>query len=234
MNAQIKNFVLMALMVSTALVAPMLRATEQLADQRPPINLETMIPQQIGEWRNMPNTAQQLVNPEQQATIDRIYAATLSRTYINPQGYRIMLSVAYGKNQSESLALHKPEVCYPAQGFKLVSNQRFELDLPGRTIPASRLVTQFGQQRHEPVTYWTMVGDIPTHGGSHKKLTEIRYNLLQGVVPDGVLMRVSSIDRDTANAHRIQADFSRELVAAIAPENRARFAGVVGSLISQP
>ncbi|HSX92411.1 MAG TPA: exosortase-associated EpsI family protein, partial [Hydrogenophaga sp.] len=55
--------------------------------------------------------------------------------------------------------------------------------------------------------------------------TELRYGL-RGRIPDGMLVRVSSIDRDTAKAHQVQADFANALVGAIDPAVRARFAGL--------
>lgn len=225
MNATLRNFVLMALMVAAAVLAPQLRATTSLADQRPPIDLENMVPRQFGEWTEHTGLAVQVVDPEQQASIDRIYSATLSRTYANRDGYRIMLSIAYGKDQSDALQVHKPEVCYPAQGFQLSQVQRLTLDMPDRGIPATRLMTQMGQ-RYEPVTYWIVLGDQVTRGGLEKKLKEMRYSLLGRTMPDGMLVRVSSIDRDTARAHQIQASFASALVGAIDPKHRTRFAGI--------
>ncbi len=115
------------------------------------------------------------------------------------------------------------EVCYPAQGFTLLAKQPGTLDLLGRPIAATRLQTSLGQ-RVEPITYWTVVGDHITTGGIDKKLTEMRY-ALTGRIPDGMLVRVSSIDPGTANAHAMQARFSQDMVQAIAPDLRARFAG---------
>ena len=63
-----------------------------------------------------------------EAIINKIYNQTLTRTYINPRGDRIMLSIAYGRDQSDALQMHKPELCYPAQGFRLLNNQRGTLD----------------------------------------------------------------------------------------------------------
>lgn len=219
----IKNLVLMALMVTSAALAAVMRPDASLADQRAPIQLKTMVPSRMGEWREQKDVAVQIIDPEQQATIDRIYSETLTRNYVNADGYRIMLSIAYGKDQSDALQLHKPEVCYPAQGFKLTDQRRSLLDLPDRQITATRLVTNLGQ-RFEPVTYWTVVGDHITTTGLNKKLTEMRYGLT-GTMPDGMLVRISSIDRDADNAHRIQSAFAAALVGGIAPEHRARFAG---------
>ena len=219
----LKNLVLMAMMLASAALAYAMRPTASLADERPTIDLAAMVPSQFGPWREQLNVAVQIVDPEQQATIEAIYTQTLTRNYIHADGYRVMLSIAYGKNQSDNLQLHKPEVCYPAQGFKLEKIERTPLLLREQSIASTRMETHLGQ-RYEPVTYWTVVGDHVTTTSVDKKLTEMRYGL-RGRVPDGMLVRVSSIDRDTANAHRIQAEFAADLVAAIAPEHRSRFSG---------
>lgn len=220
----LKKLITMALMIASALVAPMLRATNSLADQRPPMDLENMVPRQFGEWREQTGLAMQLVDPEMQASVDRLYSSTLARTYINRDGYRIMVSIAYGKDQSDALQVHKPEICYPAQGFQIQAKERIALDMPERSFPATRLLTHMGQ-RFEPITYWIVLGDQVTRGGADKKLKEIRYSLLQRTMPDGMLVRLSSIDRNSGQAHHIQAEFAAAMVGAIAPENRPRFAG---------
>lgn len=229
----LKNIAIMVLMVASALMAPMLRATTSMADQRPPIDLENMVARQFGEWREQTGLSMQLINPELQASVDRLYSDTLSRIYINRDGYRIMLSIAYGKDQSDALQVHKPEVCYPAQGFRLRDSAAYLLDLPDRSIAATRLSTTLNQ-RHEPVTYWIVLGEHVTRGGVDKKLKEMRYSLLEHTVPDGMLVRISSIDRDTEQAYRIQAEFATALVGAIAPEHRSRFSGSSPPLRAQP
>lgn len=223
MQAALKNIVLMVLMLISAGLGAALRPHSYLADQRPAIDLAAMVPSQFDGWTEQRDLAAQIINPQQKEVIDQIYSQTLSRTYANAQGYRIMLSIAYGKNQSDALQLHKPEVCYPAQGFTVLANQRGTLDLLGRSISAVRIDTVLGQ-RHEPVTYWTVVGDHITQGGIDKKLVEMRY-ALEGRVPDGMLVRVSSIEPDTGNAYALQRQFASAMVAAIAPEHRTRFAG---------
>lgn len=220
----IRHRALLLLMVGCAAVAHTLKPTTNLADERAPIDLATMIPSQFGTWREQLNLAVQIIDPELQVTVDEIYTETLTRNYIDSRGYRIMLSIAYGKNQSDNLQLHKPEVCYPAQGFKLDNLYRTSLDLAGQNITATRMDAHLGT-RFEPVTYWTVVGDHITTGGINKKITEMRYGM-RGRIPDGMLVRVSSIDRNTELAHQIQAEFAAAMIAAIAPEHRSRFAGL--------
>lgn len=223
MNLPIKNFILLALMLAAAALGAAMRPTISLADERAPIDLAAMLPIAFGNWREEVNPLAQVINPQQKSLIDKIYSQTLSRNYINLQGYRIMLSIAYGKNQSKALQLHRPEICYPAQGFTLLAKQESLLDLQGKHIAATRLVTSLGQ-RFEPVTYWTVVGDHIVSGDNEKRLREMRYSL-HNRIPDGMLVRVSSIDTDTQNAYAQQSQFANAMVAAIAPTHRVRFAG---------
>jgi len=223
MKYPIKNLVLMTLMVVSAGLAFVIRPTISIADERPPINLKAMVPTAFGDWQEQLTVSNQIVDPQRKQVLEKIYSETLSRTYVNSQGYRIMLSIAYGKNQSDALQLHKPEICYPAQGFMLLSTQPGKLDLLGRPITAIRLETSLGQ-RFEPITYWTVVADHVTKSGIDKKLTELRY-AMTGRIPDGMLVRVSSIDKINDNAYALQNQFANEMIQAIAPEHRNRFAG---------
>ncbi len=219
-----KTMLMAGLMLLVAVLSNLLIPTIYLADERTPINLEKMVPASFGEWKVLPYVSAQVVNPEQQDTLEKIYSETLTRTYISPQGYQVMLSIAYGKNQKKGLELHKPEVCYPAQGFELVSKMASTLDLSGKPIATTRLVTTLGP-RHEPVTYWTVVGDQITTGTWSKRWTETRYGL-DNRIPDGMLVRVSSIDKNTGGAYDVHAKFAAALVDSINPTLRSRFAGL--------
>lgn len=225
MNLSIRNLTLLALMLLSAGLGAALRPTEFLADERAPIELKTMVPVAFGDWHEQLNMTAQIIDPQQKETLDRIYSQILTRTFVNGQGYRIMLSMAYGKNQSKSLELHLPDVCYPAQGFAVADKQKTTLSLLGKPIPATRLETSLGP-RHEPLTYWTVVGDKVVTSSLEKRLLEMRY-AFTGKIPDGILVRISSIDRTTDNAYAVQTRFAAELIQAIAPENRSRFVGEV-------
>ncbi len=223
MKFSVPNVVLLLLMLLSAGMASALRPTISLADERTPISLKTMVPSAFGDWQEQRNVSAAIVDPTQKELLDKIYSETLIRTYVNKAGYRVMLSIAYGKNQSDALQLHKPEICYPAQGFTLLAKEASTLDLMGKPIAATRLQTRLGQ-RVEPITYWTVVGDHITTSNIHKKLTEMRY-AMTGRIPDGMLVRVSSIDPGTDNAYAMQGQFANQMVQAIAPELRNRFTG---------
>lgn len=199
-----------------------LRPTQKISDQGG-IDLETMIPRAFGDWRELSQNSVQIVDPQQQEMIDSIYTQTLSRTYVNTQGYRIMLSIAYGEDQRDAMQTHYPEVCYPAQGFSLQDKKNGTLTTESGLIPVTRLLTNLGQ-RHEPVTYWTTVGDRVVRNGIQKKLAEMSYGL-NNKIPDGMLIRVSSIDGETTNAYAMQMEFADRMLGALTPEYRKKLNG---------
>ncbi len=225
MSLWLRNLILMALMLATAGLGFALQPTLKIADQGPKIDLELMIPATFADWKEEHHTSTPIIDPLQQKNIDKIYSKTLSRTYINPKGYRIMLSVAYGEDQRDAMQTHYPEVCYPAQGFQVISKHRSVLELESGKLPLKLLETALGEQRYEPVTYWTMIGDVAVLDGTEKKLQEIRYGL-RGEIPDGLLFRVSSIENDSPHAFKIQESFISEMLTAMPPETRKRFSGI--------
>ena len=223
MKPIVKNFLLLALMVAASGLAVAMRPTHKIADMGPPVKLETMIPTRFGEWQEEPQNQTLIVDPQQKEMIDKLYNQTLTRTYINPQGYRVMLSIAYGSDQSDAKQVHKPEVCYPAQGFQLKNKQHGQLEIQGTTIPVTRIETSLGQ-RNEPVTYWITVADRVVGPGLDKKLTEMSFGL-QGKIPDGLLFRISSIDSESNQAYEKQNAFAGQLLGSLTPENRQKFIG---------
>ena len=135
-----------------------------------------------------------------------------------------MLSLAYGRNQHKGMITHRPEICYPAQGFKLdggVSDGT--IDIHGKPLPVKRLVAAMGP-RTEPITYWVMVGDEVTEFGYPHRWVALRYGL-KGQIPDGVLVRISSIGADNNKAFALQDSFIRDLLSAIPMQKRARLLG---------
>jgi EpsI family protein len=191
---------------------------------RPRYVLENVVPRQFGDWRELPTETAQVVNPQTKELLDKLYSQILSRTYINSQGYRIMLSIAYGDDQRGDLQAHKPEVCYPAQGFTLNSKVDTLLATPFGPIDARRLDTNMGRRR-EPVTYWFTMGDQAVKSTWQRRLVEVRLGLT-GQVPDGLLFRVSSIDPEISRAFAAHDAFVADLLKALPPLDRKRLSGL--------
>ena len=134
-----------------------------------------------------------------------------------------MLSLAYGDDQRSGLQAHRPEVCYPAQGFRLDHIEDGTLATPLGGIDVRRMHTVLGE-RVEPVTYWLTVGDQIVKTQFEKRMAEFRLGLT-GQIPDGLLFRISSIDRDPTRAFEMHQKFAGEMMEAVPPKTRKRLGG---------
>jgi EpsI family protein len=186
--------------------------------------VEAWFPKRFGEWSLVENRVQVVQDPEVQYSLDRLYSAVLIRTYRNTQGYHVMLVVAYGEDQRGGLQGHQPETCYPAQGFTVTDNQVAQIETSFGVITGRRLSTQLAN-RFEPVTYWFLMGSQPVTGRFERRWQAIRL-AMQGHKVDGLLLRVSSVDRETQRAFDRQLAFVNELLAAMTPEARSRVTGL--------
>ena len=196
---------------------------------RPPLVLATAVPEQFGAWRLDPEVVPVLPDPTLKEALDALYSSTLNRTYIRPDGARVMLSIAYGKNQnSASTAAHRPEFCYTAQGYVVQRTGVDTLHVMDHDIQAVRLVATAGP-RIEPITYWVTLGKSASIPGLPRKLEQMKYGL-QGWIMDGMLMRVSSLTPDNTDASRadakaLQNAFINDLAQAMPADQRSRFFG---------
>ena len=214
------------LMIVSAALTMALTPTKKIADLQDKFDLEVMIPAKFGNWRIDDSIIPLQVDADTQAKLDKIYNQTLSRTYVNSYGERIMLSIAYGGDQSDNLAVHKPEVCYYAQGFEIMKIYADELLTQYGKFPIKRLMAVKGN-RNEPITYWVTIGNKAVLPGIEEKLQQLRYGLT-GNVPDGMLVRVSTIDTDKEKAYQLQNLFIQDLLSTIADGERARLIGSFG------
>lgn len=221
-----KHLVIGICMFAAAGMALALKPTIKIADAEHAINLETLIPEQFGEWKIDESIVPIKVSPEVQAKLDQLYGQTLSRTYVNTAGRRVMLSIAYGTNQgSDDFAVHRPEFCYSAQGFQVNKKSEERLNYGSGSLPVRRLEAIQGN-RNEPITYWITIGDQATLPGLGRKLTQISYGLT-GKIPDGMLIRVSSISPNTNEEYRLQDQFVNAMLDAVEPTQRLRLTGAL-------
>jgi len=210
-------------MLAAAGLALALTPRQKVADQGLKINLEAMIPKQFGEWKLDETVAPIMFSPDVQAGLDKIYNQMLNRTYINTQGEQIMLSIAYGGNQSYSMQVHRPEMCYPAQGFQVGAMSKGFIDVSGVKLPVMKLVATQGP-RIEPITYWVMMGDSAVRGNMEQHLARLKYGLT-GKIPFGILIRVSTISGDELQSYRTEEQFVRDMLGAMPKKYRAVLTG---------
>ena len=224
MKANTVALTLAALMCTASIASIAVRPGQKAADKGKAISLEAIVPKGFGDWTELPEQNAQVVNPQTKELLDKLYSQLLSRTYVNKQGYRIMLSMAYGDDQRGGLQAHRPEVCYPAQGFKLGKVEDGVLATSYGKIDVRRLNTTYGA-RIEPVTYWLTVGDEVIRTPLDKRISQIRLGLT-GQIPDGLLFRISSIDGDADRAFATQQKFVADMMAAVPAAARKQLSGL--------
>lgn len=227
-----RHYLLMLIMICTSVLAYAARPTHKIADEGEQLNLEQLIPAKFNDWR-MLNMASQIVNPETAASLDKIYAQTLSRVYENGQGQRIMLSIAYGRDQTDGVGAHAPEGCYSGQGFAVNSIVKDQLDTGAGSIPVIRLLAR-KSNRIEPITYWLTTGKKVGYPGWETKKIKLQY-ALSGSIPDGLLMRVSSVtvstdSTDIKKAYDLQNRFSNDMLTSVSPSQRLRLTGNINKI----
>ena len=210
------------LMLFSAALTMAMKPSATIAGQSK-IDLEAMIPSEFNNWKIDTALAPPLVNPEVTGEISKIYSQTLSRTYINTKDERVMLSIAYGSNQSTDLHVHRPEVCYQVGGFDSGKITKTFVDTTVGRIPVMHLVAKLGA-RNEPITYWIRMGDTLTRGWMEQKMASFTYGLT-GKVPDGLLFRVSTISNDEQDSYRIQQEFLSAILQAVPAEDRYLLVG---------
>lgn len=211
-------------MMATALLAVRLTPDQMLADQWAGGTLAELLPEEIDGWVAVATATPLTVDPVSESRLSQVYTETLSRAYVSADGRTIMVSIAYGRDQRGEGRAHYPDVCYPAQGFAItdVSAGSISLD-DNATLDVARLVARRGA-RIEPVTYWVVVGDRAVSTTiAHKKAIVLQG--LAGKVPDGALVRVSSIDSNHSSAYELHDQFVINLWRVTGTEYKNRLFG---------
>jgi EpsI family protein len=222
-----RMLVIALLMFAGAGLALAMKPTQRIADTREQPDLSAMIPRQFGEWMVDTSIVPIEPSPEAKALLNKVYNQTLSRTYVNAAGQRIMLSIAYGGDQSDSMQVHRPEVCYAAQGFEMFDIVAGVMLTKYGELPVKRLVATQGN-RNEPITYWIVIGEKAALSPWEQKLARLRYGMT-GRVPDGLLVRISSIDRDRKSAYQQHDKFVESMLEAASQKDRVWIAGRSGA-----
>lgn len=185
--------------------------------------LEALVPPKIGNWQMVGSSGLVLPPPDQLR--DKIYSQLLTRTYSGPAGEQIMLLVAYSPDQDGVVQVHRPEICYPASGYKLTaSDDHFTKLAEGVVIPSRHIVAE-GPARREEIVYWTRFGDSFPRRWSEQRESIFVQNL-RGLIPDGALVRISSIGADVQA--EILDQFAADLYQAVGQQMRRVLAGSQG------
>ena len=99
--------------------------------------LDALVPPAFAGWRF--EAASGLVLPPADQLRDKIYSQLVTRVYARGDGTRVMLVIAYSGAQDGTIQVHRPEVCYPASGFRLTTIAPHTTALAERARPAIAL-----------------------------------------------------------------------------------------------
>lgn len=220
-----RTIAITGLLLFTAFLGVQLRPTIIEGAAPPPLN--QIVPKAFGAWRDLPNPMVQVetfVNGEG-ASRDQPYDDLVSRTYTNGEGEQIMVALAYGKHQRQEIKIHRPELCYPAQGWRVLklTPVTFPFQTPsGQPVIGHRLLTQKGNGPIEAVSYWIRIGDSYSDSAWQTRMTIMKEGL-QGRMTDGILVRVSERmapgQSEEATFKRLES-FAEQLVASTRSDGR--------------
>lgn len=187
-------------------------------------SLSDALPAKLGDWRA--ENSDELVQPKtEEGLAATLYSEMVGRIYHQAStGAAIMMLIAYGDTQSDLLQLHRPEACYPAVGFTLVSSQAGGMPLPGGgQIPVRRVVAT-APSRQENIVYWARMGEaLPTSSGEQRRVR--LETAMQGYVPDGALVRFSMVGDNAASSFAVMSRFIPALLEAVPSSKRPALIG---------
>lgn len=196
----------------------------------PAATLAEVVPRQFGDWKEVDSPIAP-VNPaiarEPGRDMDRPYDDLLMRTYVNARGDLVLLALAYGRDQRQEVKIHRPELCYEAQGFRVLRRWSGAFAIPASPDGArggARMLVQ-APGRTEAVSYWIRIGTLYSESPWDTRYFILKEGLRRRS-PDGMLVRVSQLiegPQDASEARfALQEAFIRQLIAAM-PEAGRRY-----------
>jgi EpsI family protein len=196
--------------------------------------IDAAVPQQLGPWQVAAHDG--LVTAPTDELSAKLYDRILTRIYradraagrsapdaghapgIGAPLPDMALLIAYGRGQDADVQLHRPDACYPAQGFTLTDPRALPIRFAGRAVPA-QVVTASRDDLVQQVFYWTRIaGTFPADGAAERRV--IVHENLAGRMPDAVLVRISVDTAARAQAVAAVLGFIGLLGAALPQDGR--------------
>ena len=181
--------------------------------------LDDLVPKNIASWKFV--AASGLVIPPEDQLSRLLYSQLLTRVYSDGVNPPVMLLIAQSGSQTGVLQVHRPETCYTAGGFTITRLAPHRIPL-GHAVLQANLMDATAEGTTEHVLYWTRVGDRVPASWREQKIAVAEQNL-QGLVPDAILGRISTVTNDPSAASATLDAFARALIGSIPPERRSVF-----------
>ena len=174
----------------------------------PPLHrpLDALTPRSFAGWRS--NVAED-APPETLA--ENIYDQIVCRVYAKAGAPSVTAFIGYAAAQRGLTRMHLPHGCYPSAGYTVADLAPVSVPTAvGRPAPAVRFSARRGDELQQ-VLYWSRIGRAfaQSYAGQNWAVTQAA---LHGIVPDGVLFRLSCQDDATNTALSVLEHFARDLV----------------------
>ena len=181
--------------------------------------LDDLVPKNIASWKFV--AASGLVIPPEDQLSRLLYSQLLTRVYSDGVNPPVMLLIAQSGSQTGVLQVHRPETCYTAGGFTITRLAPHRIPL-GSAVLQANLMDATAEGTTEHVLYWTRVGDRVPASWREQKIAVAEQNL-RGLVPDAILVRISTVTNDPSAASATLDAFARALIGSIPPQRRSVF-----------
>lgn len=186
--------------------------------------LAKAIPARIGPWQ-LQDTAGNILPRNEDSLSAQLYSQLVSRVYAAPGMDTVMMVIAYGTSQSDTLQLHRPEVCYEAAGFRITRSMPVSFDPHLKGQVTARYLLAESAYRKEAILYWTRIGDALPQDRFQQQMAKLAAGL-HGVVPDGTLARLSVlVEGDQPQMPESLTEFASQLLAGVAVPVRHALVG---------
>jgi EpsI family protein len=181
--------------------------------------LDDIVPKTIGPWKFEASSG--LVVPPEDQLARAIYGQLLTRVYADGRSDPVMLLLAQSGSETGILQIHRPETCYTASGYHISAVTRHPLAIGSTVVPAIGMdATSDGSTEH--VLYWTRIGDKMPANWGQQRIAVAEQNL-RGILPDAILVRISTVSDDPVRAWAALDAFTRAFIQSLPADRRDVF-----------
>lgn len=188
-----------------------------------PGSIESIFPPRFAGWQ-VSTDGGFVLPPEDERKAAAVYDDQLALTYTNQSDTQIMLLIAYAREQSGMLMIHRPESCYPGAGFTITADRPASIALDKKSSVPGRFISARNLPRIEQVLYWSRLGNDFVTSWDEERESLAKQNL-KGLIPDGALIRLSLIGADEGRALTELSNFAAALYGSTGQQGRALLAG---------
>lgn len=186
------------------------------------IPLSNAVPRQIGHFHEI--APEGFVLPAAGPLTERTYVDLMTRLYVAEGAPPVMLLVAQGRVNDPGMSVHRPESCYRSAGFGIENDGIVPLPAPFPSHAEAVRLTARREDRVEQVFFWTRIGTRFPATARAQRLITLRENLV-GILPPGLLFRLSVIGDDATAAFDLLYRFNATLLSQLSGSARAALLG---------